>query len=89
MQAPRAMDGFAAGADESADCAHLTLVEASGELRRLCWFGTPWSPGGPAIGERAPGRARRHASSPGPQVEGRVVAPTPTLGRPTMRELLV
>lgn len=29
----------------AADWAELAQVEASGELRRLCWFGTPWSPG--------------------------------------------
>ncbi len=28
------------------DWAEVAVVEASGGLRQLCWFGTPWGPGG-------------------------------------------
>ncbi len=28
------------------DWAEVAMVEASGGLRQLCWFGTPWGPGG-------------------------------------------
>jgi hypothetical protein len=34
------------GHGEPADWAEVASVESAGGLRRLCWFGTPWGPGG-------------------------------------------
>lgn len=39
---------------ERADWAELALVEASGELRRLCWFGRPWGPPGTTMDQWSP-----------------------------------
>ncbi|MDQ6725783.1 MAG: hypothetical protein M3256_02035 [Actinomycetota bacterium] len=34
------------GHSQPADWAEVAVVEPSGGLRQLCWFGTPWGPGG-------------------------------------------
>lgn len=44
---------------QSADWAEVAAVQASGELRRLCWFGTPWGPG-----DRATNRATQDLANP-------------------------
>ena len=77
------------GYSQPGNWAEVASVEASGGLRRMCWFGTPWGPGGRDTG--GPTLNDPPSPTPGPargsrRTRWRLRSPAPVTAMPMSAE---